>query len=252
MLLRFGDCCRMVEYWKQRADAAGCEDDGERRHEARQASVATTLDDMVDVRAVLDPVGGATVVAELNRLMEHQRRHDKRNGTVRTATQRRADALVVMASRSRTAPSGGLRPRPLITILTGHESFARVCELADGTVIAPGQVVPLLAEADIERIVFDGPDRVISVSRRRTFTGALRRAIEVRDRHCLHPSGCDEPADRCDVDHIQPHTDGGETSQANGRLSCWPHNRHPHLRNAHPPPPEPNEDAGERGPPDLS
>ena len=234
-LLRFGDCCRMVEYWKQRADAAGCEDDAQRRHEARQATVAITFDEMVDVRALLDPLGGTIVVAELNRLMEQQRREDKRNGHVRTAAQRRADALVEMATRSRSARPGGLRPRPLITILTGEASFARVCELTGGTVVAPGQIVPLLSEADIERVVFDGPDRIISVSRRRTFTGALRRAIEVRDRHCQHPSGCDEPADRCDVDHIQPYTDGGETSQDNGRLGCWPHNRHQHLRNAHPP-----------------
>ena len=134
---------------------------------------------MVDVRALLDPLGGNIVMAELNRLMEQQRRHDKHDGTVRTAGQRRADALVEMATRSRSAQPGGLRPRPLITILTGEASFARICELADGTVVTPGQIVPLLSEADIERIVFDGPDRVISVSRRRTFTGALRRAIEV-------------------------------------------------------------------------
>ena len=155
-----------------------------------------------------------------------------------------------MAIRSRCTHPGGLRPRPLITILTGHESFARICELADGTVLAPGQVVPLLSEAEIERVVFDGPDRVISVSRRRRFTGALRRAIEVRDRRCQHPSGCDEPADRCDVDHIQPYTDGGPTTLDNGRLSCWPHNRHHHLRNAHPP--ERDDKPDGRAPPDAS
>ena len=221
-LLRFGECCQMVEYWKQRADAAGCDDEARRRHEARHATVASTFDAMVDLRAVLDPLGGAMVVAELNRLMEHQRRQDKRDGTVRTAGQRRADALVEMATRSRTARPGGLRPRPLITILTGHESFARVCELAAGTVVAPGQIVPLLSEAEIERVVFDGPDRVLSVSWRRTFTGALRRAIEVRDRHCQHPSGCDEPADRCDVDHIQPYTDGGEPHNTTGGSAAGP------------------------------
>ena len=76
-LLRFGDCCQMVEYWKQHADAAGCEDEAQRRHEARHATAATTFDEMVDLRAVLDPLGGKIVVAELNRLMEQQRRHDK-------------------------------------------------------------------------------------------------------------------------------------------------------------------------------
>jgi hypothetical protein len=174
-------------------------------------------------------------LSELNRLTEELRLEDKASGTVRTAGQRRVDAMVEMAKRSRTARRGGLRPRPLLTVLVGADTLKTVCELANGTVIAPGQVVPLLSEADLERVVFDGPDRVISVSRKRTFTGALRRAIEVRDRRCQHPSGCDEPADRCDVDHIQPHSQGGETSQHNGRLSCWPHNRHEPRRTAHPP-----------------
>ncbi len=84
-----------------------------------------------------------------------------------------------------------------------------------------------LDDADLERIVFDGPDRVLSVSTRRRFTGALRRAIEVRDRHCQHPSGCDEPAPTCDVDHIEPWPIARRTSQDNGRLQCRPHNRDP-------------------------
>ena len=247
-LLRFGDCCQMVEYWKQHADAAGCEDEAQRRHEARHATAATTFDEMVDLRAVLDPLGGKIVVAELNRLMEQQRRHDKRDGTVRTAGQRRADALVEMATRSRTRPT---RRSPTAPV-DHHPHRPRLASPGSANwptarCSRPGQLVPLLSEAEIERVVFDGPDRVISVSRRRRFTGALRRAIEVRDRHCQHPSGCDEPADRCDVDHIQPYTDGGPTSLDNGRLACWPHNRHHHLRNAHPP--ERDKNDGERGPP---
>jgi hypothetical protein len=63
------------------------------------------------------------------------------------------------------------------------------------------------------------------VSKRRRFTGALRRAIVARDRHCQHPSGCDEPAENCDVDHKQPHAEGGLTCQENRGLECHPHNR---------------------------
>jgi hypothetical protein len=224
-LLRFRDACRMVDYWRQRADAAGCEDEAARLHAGRHATVAKTIDGVVDLRALLDPVGGAAFKAELDRLERQQYLDDKKGGTMRTVGQRRADALVEMARRSRTSAPGGLRPRPLITILVGDTSFTHTCELAEGTVIAPGQVVPLLSEADIERIVFDGPDRVLSVSRRRQFTGALRRAIEVRDRHCQHPSGCDEPADNCDVDHRRPYAEGGQTSQENGEIECRPHNR---------------------------
>jgi hypothetical protein len=121
----------------------------------------------------------------------------------------------------------------LITIHAGLGTFTKMCELSDGTVIAPGQVVPYLCEGDIERIVFDGPSRVIDVGvRERFFTGALRRAIQVRDRHCQHASGCYIPAEDCQVDHKIRYTDGGLT-QDNGRCYCNTHNlqreSHPEL-----------------------
>jgi Domain of unknown function (DUF222) len=221
-LLRYAQAHRMVEYWRQRADTESSEDDAQRLRTSRTASIAVTLNGTVDLQATLDPVGGAAFKHELDRLERQLYLADKRTGNLRTVTQRRADALVEMAHRSRTSKPSGLRPRPLITIHAGEQSFARICELAAGTVITPGQVVPCLTEADVERIVFDGPDRVISESKRRRFTGALRRAIEARDRHCQHPSGCDEPADNCDVDHKQPYSHGGLTSQDNGGLECHP------------------------------
>ena len=143
-------------------------------------------------------------------------------------------ALVEMATRSKTTPSNGTRPRPLYTVLVGYETFAgRLCELDDGTVIAPEFLLGDLSKADIERVVFDAPDRVLSVSQRRRFTGALRRAIQVRDRHCQHPSGCDVPSSDCDVDHIVPWPLGRDTSQSNGRLACTSHNRLPETNAPH-------------------
>ena len=144
-----------------------------------------------------------------------------------------------------------MRPRPLITVLVGEDTFKHLCELSTGTVIKAGQIVPWLSDADIETVLFDGRQRVIGVTYKRSFTGAVRRAVEVRDRRCQHPSGCDEPASRCDVDHIVPHSEGGITSQDNGRLSCpdpqpRPHQTQPSTQTAtaaaqrrtdvHPPP----------------
>ena len=74
-------------------------------------------------------------------------------------------------------------------------------------------------------MLFDGPLTVIAASTQRCFTGRLRRAIEVRDRHCQHPSGCDIPAEDCDVDHIVPAAEGGKTTQFNAKIKCRPHNR---------------------------
>ncbi|MEY2568465.1 MAG: hypothetical protein QOE35_2994, partial [Actinomycetota bacterium] len=154
----------------------------------------------------------------------------------RTPAQRRADALVEMATRSRTAPANGRRPEPLFSVLLGDEALSRLCELANGTVITPGSLLPWLDQAWIERIVFGPASRVLDVGeQRRLFEGATRRAVEVRDRECFHPS-CDARADDCQVDHIEPHSWGGETTQDNGRLACGFHNRARH-RPSEPPTP---------------
>ncbi|HSL59493.1 MAG TPA: HNH endonuclease signature motif containing protein [Acidimicrobiales bacterium] len=129
-----------------------------------------------------------------------------------------------------------------------------MCELADGTVITPGQLLPLLTEADIERAVF-GPDRrIIDLGRRsRLFVGGARRAVEIRDRRCTAP-GCDAPAEECDVDHVPGWAEGGTTDPDHGRLRCPAH--HPNRRRRRRPvghaepadatpddPPEPDGDA---------
>jgi len=44
-----------------------------------------------------------------------------------------------MAVRSPAAATIGRRPRPLFTVLVDYDTLAgRVCELSDGTLIAPG------------------------------------------------------------------------------------------------------------------
>jgi hypothetical protein len=103
-----------------------------------------------------------------------------------------------------------------------------VCELADGTVVTPGSLVRWLADGWVERVVFDGPDRVTNVGRRRRiFTGGTRRAVQVRDRECFHEF-CDAPADHTQIDHIQPYAAGGPTITDNGRPACAYHNRWRH------------------------
>ncbi|HET9557627.1 MAG TPA: DUF222 domain-containing protein, partial [Actinomycetota bacterium] len=149
----------------------------------------------------------------------------------RTPAQRRHDALVEMARRSATAPAAGKRPKPLLTVVVGEDAFRNILEVADGTLISPATAADLLDEAVIETMLFDSPSRVLDVgAQRRFFTGALRRAIEIRDRTCFHPS-CDEVPTRPEIDHIHEAAKGGETTQTNGRLGCGVHNR---WRNQHP------------------
>ena len=110
-----------------------------------------------------------------------------------------------------------------------------MCELADGTVISPGTAASTLDQAAIERVVLDGPSRVLDLGYQRSFTGAARRAIEITQRHC-QGRGCHIPGHRCHIDHIWRWSDGGPTHPDNGRLLC-PAEPGPRTRQPPPPPP---------------
>ena len=237
--LPYRDFCRVVAYWRQLADPEGADEDAEAQHRARRLHLSQTFGGSWALDGLFDPINGS-VMAETLRHIEQElfeddwaearelRGDDVRAGDLaRTPAQRRADALVEMARRARSVPEGARVPEPLFTVLVGYETFAgRICELADGTVVAPGAVAAWLGEGWVERVVFDSPDRVKNVGvRRRIFTGATRRAVEVRDRECFHEL-CHVPAERCQIDHVQPWAAGGPTVDTNGRPACAFHHRH--------------------------
>jgi hypothetical protein len=227
--MRFAPAAHMVEYWCRLADAESHEADEAFDADDARLHAAVTIGGTVVVDAVLDPIGGAVVLNELTRLERELYLTDQREGATRPPAARRAAALVAMAQRSATSSAHARPARPLFSVLIGDRSFSELCELASGTVVSPRQLRPWLDTADLETVLFDGPSTVISVSRRRSFTGALRRAIEIRDRHCRHPAGRDVPAEQCDVDHVVAFARGGRTSQFNGSLECTTHNRHADL-----------------------
>lgn len=340
----YADFRRALAYWLQHVDPDGCEDAELQRQQRRRVSLHQSFEGTWFGDMQLDPISGAVVAGELQRLeqqlfetdvAEAAERHEggddqdvaaglgsgsggaaEGGGPVaaagagsrdagptgsalsddervaggalrRTAVQRRADALVEMALRSRragrrphaaggghttgngagitttlndqiitgegaTAIDGtttadadlerdagrsswggqdgcGVFPGPLFTVLVDWPTLAgRVCELANGHPLAPGALVPWLAAADLERAVWRGRARIDVAATSRLFTGATRRAIEIRDRFCAHPY-CSLPAERCQVDHVVAHTDGGLTTQANGQLLCAYHNRRKEL-----------------------
>lgn len=57
---------------------------------------------------------------------------------------------------------------------------------------------------------------------------ALADAVRARDLTCTHP-GCQVPAARCDIDHIQPWSEGGTTSLDNLTALCEAHHRLKHT-----------------------
>lgn len=235
---------KAASYWEQHADPDGTEEAEVKRQGRRDVYLTQSFQGLWLGQMSLDPITGAIVANELSRL-EHElfeadwaKAKDElgREPTIaelpRTSGQRRADALKEMAIRSRTAPADGRRPAPSFSILVDYPTLAgRVCELAQGIVVSPGSLVPWLTEAYFERAVFTPGTRVEVSPTARLFTGATKRAIELRDRECTHPY-CDRSTG-CQVDHVTPYAEGGPTTQENGRLLCGFHNR---LRNQRPPP----------------
>jgi hypothetical protein len=243
--LAFEPFCAAVAYWEQLADPDGTEEAALVRRARRDVFVAESIEGLYLGQITLDPIGGALVAGELSRLTDELFAADWAQASSdlgrppkvcelgRTGAQRRADALVEMATRSAGAAPDARRPAPLFSVLVGYETLhGRICELANGTVVSPGSLVPWLDGALIERAVFSPPTRVEVSAKARLFSGATKRAIELRDRHCSHPL-CDVDAAHCQIDHIVPFSAGGETTQDNGRLLCGFHNR---LRHGRPPP----------------
>ena len=241
----FEDFHRALSYWKQLADPDGAEASDEERKNARNVFLESSFTGMWLGQMTLDPVSGSIVSGELNRLehdlfesdcaeaKERLGRTARIDELARTSAQRRADALVEMATRSRTAPEDGIRPAPLFSVFVGYETLhGRICELENGTVLAPGTLTPWMDSAYFERAIFSLGNRVDVSVRARLFTGGTRRAIELRDRICTHPH-CYEPAENCQGDHIEPYAKGGPTTQENGRLLCGFHNRLRNQREQH-------------------
>jgi hypothetical protein len=237
--LGFDEFVTAVRYWEALVDEDGVEDQAAGDRASRHVHLSQTFRGNWALDGQLDPVGGEEIHTELRRIERELFETDWAAAKTihgddthldhleRTPAQRRADALREMARRSAATPPDAKQPKPLLVVHLGDDSLRRLCELASGTVIAPGQVVPLLGDAEIERIVYAGASRrVIDLGRRsRFFTGALRRAIQLRDRRCVVP-GCDMPADDCDVDHRLPYTKDGHTDQDNGDCKCGHHNRY--------------------------
>lgn len=216
----------------------------ERRELAKRQGRCRSLGDRWDFSASMDRVGGAVFAKEWERITQElfeadwalvrgQLGDDAPASAVRAALaglrtpgQRRCDALVEMAIRAGATPEGAQRPRPSISVVVSlGELVGPIRETFNGLVLSRLEVARLLTEADVERIVLDPVGQPVTLtSSQRFFTGVVRRAVEVRDRVCQHPT-CQVEAEFCQVDHIVEVAAGGQTVITNARLLCRTHNR---------------------------
>lgn len=227
------DTRRLAAHWRHTADPSAAERDHDRRHDARKLYASTTLNGMVALTGLLDPLAGATVLTALHALCAPHGPTDPRS-----PAQRRADALTELARRAMdngVPDSGGVRPHLQVTIdlpaLLGHPHTPGGELTWTGPV--PTRIARLLGcDATITRIVLGPDSQPLDVGRAtRLISPALRKALTLRDRTCTWP-GCDTPAAWTDAHHIHHWADGGPTTLANLRLLC---HRHHHAIHQHDP-----------------
>ena len=137
-------------------------------------------------------------------------------GDGRTPAQRRADALTdicrLALSTSELPDHGGEPPQVVVT--TSYDTLTRQLGpglLDTGETLTPEAVRRLACDARILPAVLDGAGQPLDLGRqRRLVTGALRRALVLRDGGCCFP-GCDRPARWCQGHHVRHWVDGGAT-----------------------------------------
>jgi hypothetical protein len=242
--MKFAEFTIALDYFEQHADQDGTDEAAEAKKTQRDVYLYPSPNGYLGEMR-FDTIGGAIVVKEHKRIEEEFYKADRAEAKARlgreprtdelarTAAQRRADAMVEMAARSASTPPGSRRPEPLFLVLIDYPTlYGRIAQLEQGDVVAPGSLLSWLDTATFERIVFAPGKRAECSVRSRFFTGATRRAVEVRDRQCQHEY-CDICAAECEMDHIVPWSQGGLTEQENGQVLCRYHNR---LRYERPPP----------------
>jgi len=202
--------------WRVLADDVLATDEAASLYQQRNLHVSKTLLGAVRLDGVLDPEGGAAVVAALNALMG--------TDTTRSAAQRRADALVALARGERpdvhlevVADAGTLAGSPPADLTQSR------CDLGGVGPIAPETLRRIACDARVGRIVCNGPSEILEVGRsQRVVTAAQRRALNLRDGGCVFP-GCDRLPEWCDAHHLEHWVAGGETNLDNLALLCRHH-----------------------------
>jgi hypothetical protein len=178
----------------------------------------------------------------------------------RSADQRRFDAIYAIFAASVVAPANGKRPVPLVNIvidpatslevlakyglidlsdldtnsdLTGVakvDPTSRRCATSTGVAVHRDVALQAMFVGSVRRVVVDAHDVVIDMGRtQRLFTGKARQAAQLLAVRCGF-RGCDVAGEFCDVDHVTPWVDGGETDQANSMPLCGSHDRRKHRQ----------------------
>src|ERR1041385_362272 len=233
------DPYNLSRYFKQmryRADQeAGVVAEQEQR-KRRWLNLWQTPDETFRIEGELDAENGVALRTAIRALMGR----GPGKGDERTPAQRRCDAVGELARRLMSAdalPSlSGEKPQ--VVLVANVETMrlepgSPMAQLDWGGPLVTGQTARRIAEdADITPVLVNGAGDVLYVGRRtRTVSTRIRKALNLRDRHCQEP-GCDVVAELCIPHHLRHVADGGTTKLPNLKLYCQAHHDKRHPENA--------------------
>ncbi len=281
---RFEDVARAVQRFADQLSPKDADDRFQEQVEGRSFTKAISMDGFGHLQGWFDPITYAIFAAEHDRLVAIEYQNDlaiarevlgrdpdplELAQITRTPAQRSADAVRVMAQRSKTLAGGAVAATAEVVVHMTQDHYeagvARdlgdesavgdpdgFCELDDGTPISPIAAVYLATIANFRRIVYGADDEIISYGKaRRGYSPPQYGALRAKYRRCAHPWGCGRTGRALQADHIDEHADGGPTDITNGQCLCGFHNRWKTRHKPDPPRTTPKDTGARRArPPD--
>ena len=219
-----------VHFYTERLDPDGIEPDPT---EGRQLTMSRLLDGTWRGTFELDPVGGEKVATAIEAISAASRCA----GDLRTAAQRRGDALVQLAdlylASGQLPKLRTVKPHVIVTI-AGDDLLNPATNPGAARTGMDGRISAatarwLACDARISRMLVTADGLPLDVGREeRVVPPHIRRAVVERDRSCVF-TGCEAPPWFCDVHHLEEWlADHGDTSLDNSGLLCERHHTKVH------------------------
>ncbi|HMM96281.1 DUF222 domain-containing protein [Phycicoccus sp.] len=210
---------------------------------ARLSAPSVESGDLTEYQLLMTPEQAAALEAAIGPLSAPAPNEETGERDLRSAGQRRVEALTEVCRRSSAldadgrgsegaaASSAALHVTVSLTDLEARTGCGEVMgTTASGTVLSPEVLRRIACEAALIPSVLGTAGEEVDLGRVvRLFTRAQRRRLWRRDGGCTYP-GCTAPAAWSKAHHVVHWADGGVTDVDNAALLCQRHHTYVHQR----------------------